>query len=102
MGRQIPILMSPSDRQLLWDWLGQTDATAAAYYHPKGELVGLTGLADLGREPMVYLVRLADIDRVVLKHIATQGYWLIDQLNSPIIELSGGRAELGPREPSLS
>src|SRR5262245_52018395 len=94
MGRQIGILMTPLDRTLLWEHLLSIGATAFGYYHESDALVPLRGLADLDNVPMAWLARRGDTHLIRLRQVPTRGYWLIDNSVSPVIELSGGRAEL--------
>ena len=96
MGRQLAVLMGPHDREMLWHELQKLGGTALAYYHTGPVPAALNGLANLENTPMAWLVRDADLGKIRMVHIESQRYWLIDQLNSPVIELSGGRSEIDP------
>jgi len=37
--------------------------------------------------PLVYFVQAADLDQVVMRHERDEGYWTVDALRSPVLEL---------------
>ena len=88
------MLLGPSDRDALWRYLREIGGTALAYFHKTATPTALPGLAELENVPIAWLVREADIDQVSMIEIPSRGYWIVDQMNSPVIELSGGRSEL--------
>lgn len=63
-----------------------------AYYHRSEDLSFFDSLDRNVVSPIIWLARAEDLANVRLKWIPTQGYWLVDQLVSPVVELTRGRS----------
>lgn len=93
MGRQAQLYFSPQDV----DEFVQKMASYGAVLLPHRLTVERVEPADSitrdtgsGLWSLGYLVRKEDLERVLLREVPSQGYWVVDQLRSPVIEFDGG------------
>jgi hypothetical protein len=99
MGRQVRFLANSDDAAALEAEARARGAVFLAYYHQGTEPRLVTDLtAAATTEPIVWLTRAEDLPRVRLTYIEAQGYWLVDQLKSPVLEWSGSGTEQPPGE----
>lgn len=94
MNSQVRIRLRSDDLGELEAELREREALFLPYTFPAPELSFLPAL-ELGK--LIWIVRPDDRDLVRLKHIPQQGYWVIDQVRSPVVEFShsGPDSELG-------
>lgn len=94
MSSQVRLRLRPGDLGELEAELRERGALFLPYTFPSPELSFLPAL-ELGK--MIWVFRPDDRDLVRLKHIPQQGYWVVDQLRSPVVEFShsGPGSELG-------
>lgn len=94
MGRQIQIYFNTDDVQELEKAAkSQLGAIVLAHRHsgnsaaPADSTVvkNSDGLRSFG-----YLVRPQDLEKVVLRLVPAQRYWVVDETRSPVVELDGG------------
>lgn len=90
MGKQVNFVLLPSDLKVLEEELGHIGPFIVLHSRSKSEEVKrLGGLGtDKSGEDWLYLflVRPEDVELVITQPVATQGYWSIDALRSPVIE----------------
>jgi hypothetical protein len=91
MGRQITFRMEEDDLARFVSKLENDGVLLLPYRHRGPEIERLMRIGDR-REGLVWLVRPSDADFVRLRHVATQGYWVVDQIRSPVVEFSPGGA----------
>lgn len=94
MGRQIQIYFSPDDVQALEKVVKeQLGAVVVAHRHPADHAEPITSTVSKNAEGLRsfgYLARMQDLGNIVLRHVPTQGYWVVDETRSPVVELDGG------------
>jgi len=92
MGHQINFFLHPADTQALLHRLEVVeDFTIINRRSYDGEPAILKNFDHkLDGHDWLYfdLVRSDDLKRVVLRHVPEQGYWIVDVLDSPVIEFS--------------
>ena len=90
MGHQINFFLGPKDLSELEMRLravGELVILHSRSPKPEPRIVDSVDFAENGKRWSLYLVRQADLTNVVLKNVAAQGYWLVDGLFSPVVEL---------------
>ncbi len=89
MGRQVCIRTLPGDLGWLEGELRERGALFVAYRHRGPELETRSTISWEGNpDPIIWLARDEDLASVRLRHVEAQGYWVVDQLRSPVVELS--------------
>lgn len=92
MGRQFSIYLTPSDTVALEPVLARIEPVLVLNrYSPTAQPLVMESLEytyNDRRWLSSYLVRPADLDKVVAYHVVEQGHWLIDELYSPVINIS--------------
>lgn len=91
MGRQVRFRCHPADLHDLYEFISARGGLVLRQRTDRPEPV-ILGSLDLfsevgpgsGREALI--ARSADIDRLIYKHGDTRGFWLVDKMNSPVIE----------------
>lgn len=100
MGHQVRFYLSSSDMIKLEKELMSLEPTIILHRRSRGpfpRVVDSTDLVEDGqRQYFFYFVRTIDLDSVVTKEVKTQGYWVIVENFSPVVEVicSGFDGEL--------
>jgi len=82
--------MTPDDLALFAQKLDDEAVLLLPYRHA-GSAPDLLGTLADRREGIVWLVRSAeDLAQVRMDHVPQQGYWTVDQILSPVVEVSPG------------
>jgi hypothetical protein len=90
MGHQINFFLGPCDLVELETRLtGAGDLIILHSRSPKPEakVVQSVKFTEDGKQWLLYLVRSADLNNILIKEVVAQGYWVIDNLFSPVVEL---------------
>ena len=91
MGHQLNFYLTEQDSQRFESELLAGEDSLIIHNRSRGpfpRVVESTDLVDQGqREVFSFLARRTDLDLVVMKEIPTQGYWTIDDLRSPVVQL---------------
>ena len=90
MGHQINFFLGPNDLVELEKRLTSAgDLTILHSRSPKPEpkVVESVKFTEDGKQWLLYLVRSADLNNVLIKEVVAQGYWVINTLFSPVVEL---------------
>jgi hypothetical protein len=89
MGRQVIFRTCPQDLKVLETMLRELGTCFLAYYHrePMPTLVETIDPRVTG-EPVAYVTVPSLIPQVQLGYVKAQGYYLIDDIDSPVMELS--------------
>jgi hypothetical protein len=91
LSHQLALRVLEEDLRILEDELRQRSSVFVAYYHDRPIPTLCSALArDQCRQPLVWLAREEDLELISLNYISAQGYWLVDQIRSPVLELSRG------------
>ncbi len=97
MGRQVEFRVHPDDLEAMETAIRSSadDVVVLAQPTPTPQIVVAATIASqvantLTTWPEVLVARAADLDSLVVKNVAAQGYFLIDKLRSPVIELGPG------------
>jgi hypothetical protein len=93
MGHQINFFLGPEDLRELERRLrgaGELVMLHSRSPEPKPNVVDNIDYAEDGKRWTLFLARPADLTDVVLKHVPQQGYWVVDVLFSPVVELDRG------------
>ena len=97
MGHQILFYLADKDILGLKDNILEANQTVILLSRSRGPFSESVPSIDLitngKRQYFFYLVREVDLDSVITKEVPGQGYWTIDDLCSPVIELTLGRIE---------
>ena len=89
MGRQVCIRTLPGDLGWLEGALRERGALFVAYRHGGPEPETRSTISWEGNpDPIVWLVRGEDLASILIRRVKAQGYWVVDQLRSPVVELS--------------
>ena len=94
MGHQVNFLALPTDLPVIEAAIRATgDVCFLEDRTPTAKPAELDTLAfspgEMGRRPLrAYMVRRADLSAVNTRFVPGQGYWVIDDLSSPVIEFS--------------
>lgn len=95
MGHQILFYLSDRDTSDLENNLFGIDETVVLLDRFRGPFPDCRDTTDIvehgQRRYFFYLARHVDLDSIVTKEVAPQGYWTIDDLRSPVIEFSRSR-----------
>lgn len=95
MGRQVRYKNHPDDLAALWTYLESVDGvvlgqpTATPEPHVSNTL-DLFEVGDLGQRRETLIARRQDLSSLRYKFYETRNFWLIDKLNSPVVEYSPG------------
>jgi hypothetical protein len=95
MGRQVRYKNHPEDLAALWTYLesvggvvlGQPTATPEPHVL---DTLDLFEVRDLGQRREALIARRQDLSSLQYKFYETRNFWLIDKLNSPVVEYSPG------------
>ena len=87
VGRQVNFRMTEADRDLVVEHLRQQGAVFIPYKLLIAELVPLQRVKD-AESGLVWAVRPEDFDKIVVRYIEAQGYWVVDRLRSAALECS--------------
>jgi hypothetical protein len=91
MGHQINFYLSPADTATVWLELRKTDSVQLLHSRSPTAQPRLLGTSDLldNIEPWLFyfLVKSDDVNSVVMRHVPAQGYWTVDVVQSPVVEL---------------
>jgi hypothetical protein len=95
MGRQVRYKNHPEDLAALWTYLesvggvvlGQPTATPEPHVL---DTLDLFEVRDLGQRREALIARRQDLSSLRYKFYETRNFWLIDKLNSPVVEYSPG------------
>ncbi|MBL8213735.1 MAG: hypothetical protein JNK87_23655 [Bryobacterales bacterium] len=94
MGRQIQIYFSPEDVRMFENAAKeQLGGVVLAHRQPASQAESIRSTVSKNADGVWsfgYLVRAQDLGGVVLRHIPAQGYWVVDETRSPVVELDGG------------
>lgn len=94
MGRQIQIYFSSDDVQAFEKAVKeQLGAVVLAHRHLVGRAEPIDSTVSKnadGLRSFGYLARPQDLEKVVLRHVPAQGYWVVDETRSAVVELDGG------------
>jgi hypothetical protein len=92
MGRQLQFYLTPSDLAVLEVALRASQEVAALPWRaprPEPTVVESFRIERMGKTPLtLYLARPADLGAVAFREVAAQGYWTVDDLRSPVVELA--------------
>jgi hypothetical protein len=97
MGRQVTYRMCPPDLLAIEAMLRDLGACFLAYYH-RGAVPTLVDTIDsrITGQPMAYATLRHLVQQVELGYVEAQGYSLVKDLHSPVMELSGGVSDDKP------
>jgi hypothetical protein len=94
MGRQVDFFATPTDMLGIETMLLEIEPYAVLHSRsPTSQPRVVKSFARIENERpwlFFFLVRLPELSSVKLKHVPQQGYWSIDVLKSPVVELSLG------------
>ena len=92
MGHQINFFLGPNDHAALEMRLreaGELVVLRSRSPTPEPHQVDTTNFTEDGRQWLfLYLVRPSDLSAVRTEEVTAQGYWSVDDLRSPVIELT--------------
>lgn len=90
MGHQINFFLGPNDELDLERRLRNVDELTVLHKRsptPEPRVVNSMNLTQDGKQWLfLYLVRPADLIAVRTREVAAQGYWMVDDLTSPVVE----------------
>ena len=91
MGHQIRFFLGPNDLSELETRLRSVEEMAILYSRspkPEPKIVDSISFTENGALWALYLARASDLPDVKLKHVPAQGYWVVENLFSPVVEVS--------------
>ncbi len=88
MGHQVLFYLSPADSFKFESELASIEVSVIVHGQSRGPYPKVVDLSEARTWLFTYLVRRVDLDSVLTKHVPTQGYWIIDELRSPVIEIT--------------
>ncbi len=92
MGKQINFYLAPNDIRDLEQRISKSEPIIFLHDRSPKEFPRIVNsLQDEEnghRWLFYYLVRKSDLSKILMKYVATQNYWSIDELRSPVIEVN--------------
>jgi hypothetical protein len=92
VGHQVNFYLDPVDTEWVEQKLRAVAPFAILHSRSSGPEPRVVGSLDCteGGKPWLYfyLVQPQDLQRVVTRHVPAQGYWTVDVLRSPVVELN--------------
>lgn len=93
MGKQVNFFLMQTDIVLLEDKLRNIEPLVVIRNRSNTsipEKLDSLNFVEDGRQWLsFYILRLDDFEYVHMKYVAAQGYWVVDELRSPVIEFDG-------------
>ncbi len=88
MGKQIAIRTSPEDRARFENHIASLGGLLLSATHPGPTPIILQGSAGVEQKfkGNFWLCLGVELGDVVLRHVDAQGYWMVDQISSPVVE----------------
>lgn len=90
--KQVNFYLTPNDQKLLMSKINEVVSYVVASEITRNRNIKFlndTNITRMGEERLrICLTRPEDVDKIVLKHIEKQGYSIIDDIRSPVIQFS--------------